>query len=99
TGICAGALLGGYLGTIMPASVSIAGFHWAWVSPLFGVFIISTLARAGAVLAFVPKLREVRNVRPISTSAVIFRVMRITALAGIVFEILGSRPKSDSHEE
>jgi len=99
TGICAGALLGGYLGTIMPASVSIAGFHWAWVSPLFGVFIISTLARAGAVLAFVPKLREVRNVRPISTSAVIFRVMRVTALAGIVFEILGSRPKSDSHEE
>lgn len=93
TGVFGGALLGGYLGTVMPTAITLGSVTWTWLSPLYGVFIISTLARATAVLMFVPRLKEVRAVRPISMSQVIFRVMRINALAGVVFEILGSQPR------
>jgi MFS family permease len=93
TGVFAGALLGGYLGTVMPAEVHIGASSYSWLSPLYGVFIVSSIARAAVVLLFVPRLREVRAVRPISVGQVIFRVMRINALAGVVFEILGSQPR------
>lgn len=95
-GVFAGAMLGGYLGAIMPASFDLFGFAVDMLSPLYAVFVLSALARAAAVLIFVPKLEEVRNVRPISVGQVIFRVTRVNALAGVVFEILGSRPKREA---
>ena len=45
-----------------------------------------------------PRLREVRNVRHISIPDVIFRVTRINALAGVVFEIIGSRSRNGSDD-
>ncbi len=90
-GTFGGAILGGFLATILPTEATVFGKHYVWVSPLFGVFVLSTLVRGSAVLFLLPKLREVRSVRPISTSQVIFRVMRINALAGIIFDIVGSR--------
>lgn len=90
-GIFAGAILGGFLAIVLPAEIDLFGRHYVWLSPLYGVFVISTLVRGGVVLLLLPKLREVRSVRPISTSEVIFRVMRISALAGIFFDIVGSR--------
>jgi MFS family permease len=92
-GIFAGAILGGYLGYILPSHADIFGVSYSWLSPLYGVFIISTIVRAAVVLWLVPKLREVRNVRPISIPQVIFRVTRINALAGVFFDIVGSRPR------
>jgi MFS family permease len=95
-GTFGGAILGGFLATLLPNEATVFGKHYVWVSPLFGVFVLSTLVRGSAVLFLLPKLREVRSVRPISTSQVIFRVMRINALAGIIFDIVGSRrPRSD----
>jgi len=94
-GVFAGALLGGYLGTLMPARLELFGLAYDWASPLFGIFLISTLARLVVVLLFIPKLREVRAVRPISFGQVIFRVTRINALAGLVFDIVGSRARND----
>jgi hypothetical protein len=41
----------------------------------------------------IPKVREVRPVRNISLSQLIFRVTRLNALSGIFFEVVGSRPK------
>jgi MFS family permease len=93
TGVFAGALFGGYLGSVLPAELTIAGLTWHWLSPLYGVFIVSALARGVVVFLFIPRLKEVRAVRPISMSQVIFRVIRINALAGVVFEILGSQPR------
>lgn len=90
-GTFAGAILGGFLATVLPRELVLAGIHYSWLSPLYGVFVLSTLVRGGVVLLLLPKLREVRSVRPISTSAVIFRVTRINALAGIFFDIVGSR--------
>jgi MFS family permease len=92
-GIFTGAVLGGYLGTIMPTEITVFGTHYSWLSPLYGVFVVSTLVRGGVVMLLTPKLREVRSVREISLSQVIFRVTRMNALAGLVFDIVGSRPK------
>jgi len=92
-GIFAGAILGGYLGTVMPATLEVFGKSYAWLSPLYGVFIVSTIVRTAVVLLLLPKLREVRNVRSITIPQVIFRVTRINALAGIFFDVVGSRPR------
>ena len=92
-GVFGGAVLGGYLATVMPERVRLFGFTYDWVSPLYGVFIISTIIRTMVVGLLIPRLREVRAVRPISVSQVIFRVTRINALAGVVFDIIGSRPR------
>lgn len=97
-GVFAGAILGGYLGSIFPTSIALFDNAYSWISPLYGVFIVSTLARAAVVMLLLPRLREVRNVRHISIPDVIFRVTRINALAGVVFEIIGSRSRNGSDE-
>jgi MFS family permease len=97
TGIFLGAMLGGYLGSKLPTHVDVFGVAWTWFSPLLGVFAISTLARLAVVAILLPKIREVRRVRPISFPNLIFRVTRVNVLAGVFFDILG--PKSKSPDE
>jgi len=92
-GIFAGAILGGFLATALPTEATLFGTTYTWLSPLYGVFVVSTLVRGGVAALLLPKLREVRNVRRISTPQVIFRVTRINALAGMFFDIIGSRPR------
>jgi MFS family permease len=95
SGIFAGAVLGGYLGTTLPTSMTLFGYSFTWASSLLGVFMISTLARAAIVIVLVPKIREVRNVRSISFTDLIFRVTRVNALAGMFFDIVGPKqPRS-----
>jgi len=90
-------MLGGYLGSKLPTNIDVFGFAWAWFSPLMGVFAISTLARFAVVAVLLPKIREVRRVRPISFQNLIFRVTRVNVLAGVFFDILG--PKSKNSDE
>jgi MFS family permease len=97
-GIFCGALLGGYLGLVLPASIDIGGLSLAWMSPLLGVFAISALLRTIVLAVLLPKIREVRRVRPISFSRIIFRVTRMHALAGLMFDIVGTRPKQAGKE-
>jgi hypothetical protein len=51
--------------------------------------LISTVARLAVVFAFLPQLKELRKVRPMSRSGLIFRVTRIQPLSGMVFEVVG----------
>ena len=97
--IFCGALIGGYLGVVLPGRIDIFGVSWAWLSPLLGVFAISALMRTIVLVILLPKIREVRRVRPISFSRVIFRVTRTHALAGLMFDIVGSRPKRAGKEQ
>jgi len=94
-GIFVGAMIGGYLGTVLPGGIEAFGLSWRWLSPLIGVFLISTAVRAIVVLILLPKIREVRRVRPISFSKLIFRVTRVNVLAGVFFDIIGTKPKSE----
>ena len=54
--------------------------------------------RTIVLVVLLPKIREVRRVRPISFSRVIFRVTRMHALAGLVFDIVVTRPKQAGKE-
>ncbi len=92
-GIFVGALLGGYLGVVLPVRVEVLGTSLSWLSPLLGVFAVSALMRTIVLFVLLPRIREVRRVRPISFSEVIFRVTRVHALAGLMFDIVGAKPK------
>jgi len=93
-GIFCGALAGGYLGLVLPGQLDTFGVSWAWPSPLLGVFAVSAIARTIVVLVLLPRIREVRKVRPISFSNVIFRVTRVNALAGLIFDVVGPKQQS-----
>lgn len=90
-----GATLGGWLGTMLPRELDAFGFHVEWVSVLYGVFAASTLVRLGVALWFLPRLREVRKVRRMSPSGLIFRVTRAHAVSGVIFEVVGRFRRGD----
>ncbi|MEQ8205008.1 MAG: MFS transporter [Woeseia sp.] len=98
-GVFCGAILGGFLGAVFPVDYSLFGAHYHWLSPLYGVFIVSMLARGAVALLLIPRLREVRQVRPITTVQVIFRVTRMNALAGVIFDIVGTKPRKQGRKE
>jgi hypothetical protein len=83
-----GAVLGGYLGWVLPQQLVIGEMHLEWHSVLLGVFVVSSLARLIIALVFIPMLREVREVQPLSVSGLVFRVARFNALAGLVFDVI-----------
>ncbi len=93
SGIFVGALLGGYLGAVIPGEINLFGHGLVLVSPLYGVFVISTIVRLMVVVSLVPRLKEVRIVRPLTVRELIFRVTRLNALSGLFFDVVGSRPK------
>ncbi len=93
-GVFAGAMLGGYLATHLPAGgVTMASLSLHWEFALLAVFGISAMARLLVACIFLPRLREVRQVRSLSISALVFRVTRFHALSGLMFEIVGARDK------
>ena len=99
TGIFCGAILGGYLGFVLPGMIDRFGASFAWFGSLLGVFAISAAMRTVVLLLLLPRIREVRRVRPISFANVIFRVTRVNALAGLVFDIIGSKPKPSDRDD
>ena len=88
-GIFAGALVGGYLSRVLPAEAVLFGWTIDWPSNLCWIFLISSVMRAGVALAFIPRLREVRVVRPISVGQLVFRVTGFHALSGLLFDMMG----------
>ncbi len=97
-GIFCGALLGGWLGTHLPAQITVFGETYEWFSVLFGVFLISTLARLGVAALFLPRLTEMRVVRPVSVGDLIFRVSRFHPLSGLNFDIIGTRRRKEKRD-
>lgn len=92
-GIFLGALLGGYLGSILPAQFTLFDIEFDWLSPLYHLFIVSFVLRAITALIFLPKIREARKVKPTTIRRLIFRVVRFNPLTGLIFDIVGSRKK------
>jgi len=87
-GVFLGAMVGGYLGQHLPTEITLAGATFSWDSALLGVFVISTVTRLVIALTFIPHLREVREVPPMSASGLIFRVSGFHALAGLIFDMM-----------
>jgi MFS family permease len=89
-GVFCGALLGGLLGSILPTSLSILGETYQWHSPLLGIFLISFFLRLTVALVFLPRLKEVRAVRQMTVSELVFRATRFSALSGFIYDIISS---------
>jgi len=98
TGVFLGAVIGGWLGSQLPREADLLGESWSWLTPLYGVFVLSTLARLTVAAAFLPRLKEVRKVRRMTRSGLIFRATRLNPLSGLVFEIVGRLRRSDERE-
>ncbi|MCB1684423.1 MAG: MFS transporter, partial [Pseudomonadales bacterium] len=97
--VFAGALIGGYLGTALPSAITLAGYELQWTSALYGVFLISGISRMIVAGSFLPGLKEVRNVRPMTMSGVIFRVTRFRPAFGLMFDIVPFRQKRGDDDE
>jgi MFS family permease len=93
-GVFFGALLGGYLGTILPESYVVFGYHIDLLSQLYNVFILSFVFRAITSSLLLPRLKEIRRVKPVTVRRLIFRVVRFNPLTGLNFEVVSSRKKS-----
>jgi len=85
-----GAVIGGYLGSHLPNEITLFGTHFEWLSALYAVFVISGLTRLVVAVTFLPRLREVRSVRRMSMTGLIFRVTRFAPVSDLIFEIVGT---------
>lgn len=86
--IFAGALLGGFLSLVVPESFTLFGKSWHWTSSLWGVLVVSSLARGAVALSLAPALREVREVRRLTAVGLMLRVARFNALVELIFDML-----------
>ena len=86
--IFAGALLGGLLSVVVPENFMLFGKFWHWTSSLWGVLVVSSLARGVVALSLGPALREVREVRQLTAAGLMLRVLRFNALGELVFNML-----------
>jgi len=91
TAVFVGALSGGAIAAAAPHAIDVLGHSFDWSSGLWAVFVCSTLLRTIVAITFTPRLREVRDVRPVSASGLLFRVLRYNALAGLVFDVMAPR--------
>jgi MFS family permease len=86
--IFAGALLGGFLSLVVPENFTLFGGTWHWTSSLWGVLVVSSLARGIVALSLAPTLREVREVRRLTAVGLMLRVARFNALVELIFDML-----------
>jgi MFS family permease len=86
--IFAGTLLGGFLSLVIPESFMLFGKAWHWTSSLWGVLVVSSLARGVVTLSLAPALREVREVRRLTAAGLMLRVARFNGLVEFLFDML-----------
>lgn len=92
-GVFFGALLGGLLGTILPEMYMIYGVEINLGNQLYNIFILSFVFRLITSWLLIPKLKEVRRVKPVTVRRLIFSVVRFNPLTGLYFDVVSSRRK------
>jgi len=93
-GIFLGALLGGYLGTVLPDNYVVFGYEIQLVSQLYNIFLVSFILRLITSLLLIPRLKEIRRVKHVTVRRLVFRIVRFNPLSGLNFEVISSRKKS-----
>lgn len=84
--IFVGALLGGWLGAVMPKALALGGLGIEVGSSLLFVFAISAALRVVVAASLLPRLIEVRHHRPRRRHRLVFRIGRVNPLAA--FEVV-----------
>ena len=88
-----GALLGGWMTRHLPQSFTLFGMTWTLISNLQWLFFISGLLRLGFAGIFLPMIREVRDVEPLTVRDLIFRVSQIRPFSGLRFDLFTGNRK------
>ncbi len=94
-----GASLGSGLALVLPTSLSVGPLQFEWLSVFYGIFLISAALRLAVALLFLRNLQELREVRHISHRGLIFRVTRFSPISGVMFDIIGRRPRGPGRSE
>lgn len=89
-----GALLGGYLGTHLPSGIELFGESYQWLSVLYVVFVISSVMRLLTALIFLPRLKEMRDVKPMTVRELIFSFGRFSLSGLTFFDVIGQKPRT-----
>lgn len=89
--IFAGALLGGYLGSVLPDRLTVFGGEIVLSSALLGVFLLSSMMRALVAGTFLRTLRESRPMRTLPVGRLVMSVVRIVPLSGMLFDVVSGR--------
>jgi MFS family permease len=92
-GVFIGALLGGFLGGILPREFNLFGFDMHWTTALYHIFILSFVLRLLSASLLLPRIKEIRKVKPIRLTQLFFRVGRFSGVSGLNFDIIASRKK------
>ncbi len=94
-GVFAGALVGGTMAMYMPHELTLGDYELNWLTPLYGLFLVSSLARMAVAALCLPRLREVRDERTISVSVLVRstlrRMQRLPRIAGLLRDIWSGR--------
>ena len=74
--VCVGALVGGILATSLPHEFTLGTYEFSWLTPLYGLFLISSLARMVVAALCLPRLREVRDERTVPVGVLLRGTLR-----------------------
>ena len=86
--VCIGAGIGGLLITHLPDGFLISRGFDTPPSVYFKVFALSSIIRLSIVFGLLKRFREVRNVEPIRTRELIFRISNIRPISGATFSFI-----------
>ena len=85
--IIGGTILGAFLANHLPSSYSLGPYRADFVSPLPGVFAVSSLARVLVAVIFLPRFREVKtSAERIHPVALLLRLSGCDALTGFIWQ-------------
>lgn len=98
-GIFLGAAIGGWLTRYLPISISLYHFDISMASNLQWLFLISGVLRLFMSFLFLPTIREMRDVEPLTFSKLIFRVSSIRPISGLKFDIFTGNQKGKKNSK
>ena len=75
-GVFAGALVGGTLAMSLPHELTLGTYQFNWLTPLYGLFLISSLARMAVAALCLPRLREVRGEHTVPVGVLLRSTLR-----------------------
>ncbi len=93
--VCIGALVGGLLATSLPHEFTLGAYQLTWLTSLYGVFLVSSLARMAVAALCLPRLHEVRDERTVSIivllRSTLRRVQRLPRMVATLREVCSRR--------
>ncbi len=79
-----GAMLGGWLATVVPAQISLAGIEWSLTSNLQAVFFISGVLRLCVSMGLLRTFHEARPVEPITHRQLVTKLPFVKPLSDVL---------------